>query len=213
MGSLRLEIPREELANFAFFGQLESFLGIEFKGLVRASPTVDFLVETISMALPRPQSGFTIGPVEVIEVIDEWMNGDLNHRIVYCSMKQNELTSNFPTGKIIPTFGSNLSPNGLVLQMVGESHELSEFYAKTKQLVPLKVVSTTLSKIAAASPILIPIEEEVLIRAYNSGFYNSPKTTSLRELSKSLGISKSSVANHLRGAENRLIEQYFEDQQ
>ena len=213
MGSLRLEIPREELANFAFFGQLEPFLGIEFKGLVRSSPTVDFLVETISMALPRPQSGFTIGPVEVIEVIDEWMNGDLNHRIVYCSMKQNELTSNFPTGKIIPTFGSNLSPNGLVLQMVGESHELSEFYAKTKQLVPLKVVSTTLSKIAAASPILIPIEEEVLTRAYNSGFYNSPKTTSLRELSKSLGISKSSVANHLRGAENRLIEQYFEDQQ
>lgn len=213
MGSLRLEIPREELANFAFFGQLESFLGIEFKGLVRASPTVDFLVETISMALPRPQSGFTIGPVEVIEVIDEWVDGDLDHRIVYCSMKQNELTSNFPTGKIIPTFGSNLSPNGLVLQMVGESHELSEFYAKTKQLVPLKVVSTTLSKIAAASPILIPMEEEVLTRAYNSGFYNSPKTTSLRELSKSLGISKSSVANHLRGAENRLIEQYFEDQQ
>ena len=211
MGSLRLEIPRENLANFAFFGQLDPFLGIEFKGLIRTSPTVDFLVETISMALPRPQSGFTIGPVEVIEVIDEWMNGDLNHRIVYCSMKQNELTSNFPTGKIIPTFGSNLSPNGLVLQMVGESHELSEFYAKTKQLVPLKVVSTTLSKIAAASPILIPMEEEVLTRAYNSGFYNSPKTTSLRELSNSLGISKSSVANHLRGAENRLIEQYFED--
>jgi len=213
VGSLRLEILREELANFAFFGQLDHLLGIEFKGLVRASPTVDFLVETISMALPRPQSGFTIGPVEVIEVIDEWVDGDLDHRIVYCSMKQNELTSNFPTGKIIPTFGSNLSPNGLVLQMVGESHELSEFYAKTKQLVPLKVVSTTLSKIAAANPILIPIEEEVLIRAYNSGFYNSPKTTSLRELSKSLGISKSSVANHLRGAENRLIEQYFEDQQ
>ena len=213
MGSLRLEIPREELANFAFFGQLDPLLGIEFKGLVRASPTVDFLVETISMALPRPQSGFTIGPVEVIGVIDEWMNGDLNHRIVYCSMKQNELTSNFPTGKIIPTFGSNLSPNGLVLQMVGESYELSEFYAKTKQLVPLKVVSTTLSKIAAASPILIPIEEKVLTRAYNSGFYSSPKTTSLRELSNSLGISKSSVANHLRGAENQLIEQYFEDQQ
>ena len=213
MGSLRLEILREELANFAFFGQLDPLLGIEFKGLVRASPTVDFLVETISMALPRPQSGFTIGPVEVIEVIDEWVDGDLDHRIVYCSMKQNELTSNFPTGKIIPTFGSNLSPNGLVLQMVGESHELSDFYAKTKQLVPLKVVSTTLSKIAAANPILIPIEEEVLIRAYNSGFYNSPKTTSLRELSNSLGISKSSVANHLRGAENQLIEQYFEDQQ
>ena len=213
MGSLRLEISREDLANFAFFGQLDPFLGIEFKGLIRTSPTVDFLVETISMALPRPQPGFTIGPVEVIEVIDEWVNGDLNHRMVYCSMKGNELTSNFPTGKIIPTFGSNLSPNGLVLQMVGESHELSEFYAKTKQLVSLKVVSTTLSKIAAASPILISIEEEALTRAYNSGFYNSPKTTSLRELSKSLGISKSSVANHLRGAENRLIEQYFEDQQ
>ena len=213
MGSLRLEISREDLANFAFFGQLDPFLGIEFKGLIRTSPTVDFLVETISMALPRPQSGFTIGPVEVIEVIDEWVNGDLDHRIVYCSMKQNELTSNFPTGKIIPTFGSNLSPNGLVLQMIGEPHELSEFYAKTKQLISLKVVSTTLSKIAAVNPILIPIEEEILIRAYNSGFYNSPKTTSLRELSKSLGISKSSVANHLRGAENRLIEQYFEDQQ
>ncbi len=213
MGSLRLEIPRENLANFAFFGQLDPFLGIEFKGLIRTSPTVDFLVETISMALPRPQPGFTIGPVEVIEVIDEWVNGDLNHRMVYCSMKGNELTSNFPTGKIIPTFGSNLSSNGLVLQMIGEPHELSEFYAKTKQLVSLKVVSTTLSKIAAASPILIPIEEEVLTRAYNSGFYSSPKTTSLRELSNSLGISKSSVANHLRGAENQLIEQYFEDQQ
>ena len=213
MGSLRLEIPREDLANFAFVGQLDPFLGIEFKGLIRTSPTVDFLVETISMALPRPQPGFTIGPVEVIEVIDEWVNGDLNHRMVYCSMKGNELTSNFPTGKIIPTFGSNLSSNGLVLQMIGEPHELSEFYQKTKQLVSLKVVSTTLSKIAAASPILIPIEEEVLTRAYNSGFYNSPKTTSLRELSNSLGISKSSVANHLRGAENRLIEQYFEDQQ
>ena len=213
MGSLRLEIPREELANFAFFGQLDPFLGIEFKGLIRTSPTVDFLVETISMALPRPQPGFTIGQVEVIEVIDEWVNGDLNHRMVYCSMKGNELTSNFPTGKIIPTFGSNLSSNGLVLQMIGEPHELSEFYQKTKQLVSLKVVSTTLSKIAAASPILIPIEEKVLTRAYNSGFYSSPKTTSLRELSNSLGISKSSVANHLRGAENQLIEQYFEDQQ
>lgn len=213
MGSLRLEILRENLANFVFFGQLNPFLGIEFKGLIRTSPTVDFLVETISMGLPRPQPGFTIGPVEVIEVIDEWVNGDLNHRMVYCSMKGSELTSNFSTGKIMPTFGSNLSSNGLVIQMIGEPHELSEFYQKTKQLVSLKVVSTTLSKIATASPILIPIEEEVLTSAYNSGFYNSPKTTSLRELSNSLGISKSSVANHLRGAENRLIEQYFEDQQ
>ena len=212
MGSLRLEISREELANFSFFGQLDPFLGIEFKGLIRTLPTVDFLVETISMALPRPHPGFTIGPVEVIEVIDEWVNGDLNHRIIFCSMKENGFTKNFSTGKIIPTFGSNLSPNGLVLQMIGEPNELSDFYPKTKQSISLKVVSTSLSKIAEASPILMPIEEEALTRAYYSGFYNSPKATSLRELSNSLGISKSSVANHLRVAENRLIEQYFEDQ-
>ena len=48
-------------------------------------------------------------------------------------------------------------------------------------------------------------EIEILKIAYSKGYYELPKRTYLLGISKAVGLSKSTVEEHLRKAENRII--------
>lgn len=54
-------------------------------------------------------------------------------------------------------------------------------------------------------------QERVLKSAFELGYYDYPKRVSTEELSKSLGIAPSTVAEILRRAERRIIGSYFEN--
>ena len=53
-------------------------------------------------------------------------------------------------------------------------------------------------------------QREVLIAAYKLGYYDIPRRITSEELAKKLGLVDSTVVEHLRKAEHRLITQVFE---
>jgi len=52
---------------------------------------------------------------------------------------------------------------------------------------------------------------EALVSAYEHGYYNEPRETSLEELGSVLGISRSAVSGRLKRASRRLIEESLDD--
>jgi len=52
---------------------------------------------------------------------------------------------------------------------------------------------------------LTPSQEEILLLAYEEGYYSYPRRTSLRELAKKAGLSVSALAERLRKAEAKVI--------
>jgi predicted DNA binding protein len=53
-------------------------------------------------------------------------------------------------------------------------------------------------------------QREVLITAYKMGYYEIPRKLNSDELAKKLGLVNSTVVEHLRKAEQRLIRQILE---
>jgi len=52
---------------------------------------------------------------------------------------------------------------------------------------------------------LTPSQEEILLLAYEEGYYSYPRRTSLRELARKAGLSVSALAERLRKAEAKVI--------
>ena len=171
------------------------------------------MVETISRNIPAPPVGVDLGGYQVEEILDQWNNASLNHRLLVCLLPESQLFNGMVDGAIIPAYGTNLSSNGMVVQLIGRGGELSQLLENIRQNLPVSKVTTTLSQAVVQQSLLESDIEKTLEVAHDLGFYQSPKRTSLRELSKRLGMSKSSVSNHLRAAENRLVEKYLDDRQ
>ncbi len=53
-------------------------------------------------------------------------------------------------------------------------------------------------------------QANVFITAYDAGYYNSPRDISLVDLSRKMGISRSTVAGHLRTVERVMAEMMVE---
>ncbi len=56
---------------------------------------------------------------------------------------------------------------------------------------------------------LTPRQEEVLIKAFITGYYDYPRRMKLDEIARSMGISVSTLAEHMRRAEKKLVEAFM----
>ncbi|SMD31466.1 helix-turn-helix domain-containing protein [Picrophilus oshimae] len=50
-----------------------------------------------------------------------------------------------------------------------------------------------------------PIEMQIIVEAYNHGYYDIPRKTGIRELADSFGLSKSTVQEYIRSAEAKAL--------
>ena len=204
-------IDSSELSETSPFDEVSNYLGIEFKGIVSTTPELKIIIETISRGIPKTPVGISFGPCTIDANLDEWENGTLQHRLDVILIDSAFVNSHFNSGSIIPTFGTNFSSNGLVIQLIGSPDSLSSFLTDLRQRIPIKKITTSLSQPIKANDEFDDTTMKVISAAFDQGFYNSPKSTSLRTLAKDLQMSKSSVSNHLRIAESRLVQKHVQD--
>lgn len=57
--------------------------------------------------------------------------------------------------------------------------------------------------------VLTDTQRETLRLAFDTGYYQQPRETSLEELAEALGVSKSAVSQRLNGAERKLVQSVF----
>jgi predicted DNA binding protein len=87
---------------------------------------------------------------------------------------------------------------------VGKSGQISKFLEKMKRArVRYKILSLTDAKFSLDSPLsrLTDKQRAILTSAYNLGYYDIPRRFNSEQLSKKLNLGRSTVAEHLRKAE------------
>lgn len=100
------------------------------------------------------------------------------------------------------------SPEGVNLYVICEDELVGDVISTIKNVYRAEVIG-----IEEYSPEDSPVlklskrQFEVLLFAYKSGYFDNPRRITLRELAQILGLSPSTVKEHLRKAERKILEE------
>jgi predicted DNA binding protein len=106
--------------------------------------------------------------------------------------------------------GTNLTSKGLIIQLSGSGESITPLLNELKKNLKVRSISGAKGGKGMISNAISSEEYRVLKAAHSNGWYDSPKSTSLRILAKELNISKSSVSNHLNSSESKIVSNFFE---
>jgi len=110
-------------------------------------------------------------------------------------------------GRLHPPF--ELTPEAWRISVVGTSRQLDQFLAKLRRLrLRYRARSIGSAEFREQSPLasLTPRQRETLSAAYRLGYYSMPRRADSARVAQSLRAAKSTTVEHLRKAENRLLD-------
>jgi DNA-binding CsgD family transcriptional regulator len=108
------------------------------------------------------------------------------------------------TGTLVVTLPIRFRADGAVdLTVLGAGSDLREALAVVREVADVTVLAVREGWSAAPDP-LTDRQQEVLAAAYEAGYYDYPRRATQNEVASTLGISGSTVAEHLRHAEAAL---------
>ena len=102
---------------------------------------------------------------------------------------------------------SIFSKDKQVLSVIGNEENLKKFLGVIKYIGEVKSMSFKKATFNEQSILscLTDKQREIIIAAKKNGYYNYPRKINSQDLSKKVGLSKPTVVQHLRKAEQRLI--------
>jgi predicted DNA binding protein len=108
------------------------------------------------------------------------------------------------TGTLVVTLPIRFRADGAVdLTVLGAGSDLREALAVVREVADVTVLAVREGWSTAPDP-LTDCQQEVLAAAYEAGYYDYPRRATQNEVASTLGISGSTVAEHLRHAEAAL---------
>ncbi len=115
-------------------------------------------------------------------------------------------------GYLFPPLG--IEDGKVKFSFLGNESQIKDFMEKIDALaIHYRVILLADANFSPISPLnlLTEKQQEVLLAAYKLGYYDIPRKINTEELSKKLGLVDSTVVEHLRKAELRLIKQIIEN--
>ncbi len=115
-------------------------------------------------------------------------------------------------GYLYPPLG--IADGKVKFSFLGNEQQIKEFMEKIDAIgVHYRVVLLADANFSPISPLnqLTEKQQEVLMAAYKLGYYDIPRKITSEQLAKKLGLVDSTVVEHLRKAEQRLIRQILEN--
>jgi len=115
------------------------------------------------------------------------------------------------SGYLFPPLG--IRDGKIRFSFLGNEMQIKDFMEKIDVLgIHYRVVLLADANFSPTSPLngLTEKQRETLIAAYKHGYYDIPRKISSEELAKKLGLVDSTVVEHLRKAEKRLMAQLLE---
>ena len=110
---------------------------------------------------------------------------------------------------LIYTTPSFQSEDRIVLSFMGEQKNLMTFVTLMKEGQIGEVTNMTFKRAAYQRKDMLSVltdkQREVMVAAYNHGYYDVPKGISSERLSERVNISKPTMLEHLRKAERRIL--------
>tara|TARA_B100001142_G_scaffold113138_1_gene115218 strand:+ start:496 stop:1137 length:642 start_codon:yes stop_codon:yes gene_type:complete len=211
MRAVRVDFDLESIIHTSLIRSALNSVSWDFRGIINQQDG-DLLImcECITLNSPPPPPGFGINGITIEKHLQTWQNKLLTHTLLVLRFSNEILGKYFLFNDLTILAGTNLTSKGLIVQLSGSSESITPLLNELKRNLNVRSISSAKGGKGMISSTISSEEYRVLQAAHSNGWYNSPKSTSLRDLAKELKISKSSVSNHLNSSESKIISNFFE---
>jgi len=211
MRAVRVVFDLEPILHTSLVRNALNSVSWDFRGIINQQDG-DLLImcECISLNSPPPPPGFTINGITIEKHLQTWQNKLLTHTLLVLRFSNDILGKYFLSNDLTILAGTNLTSKGLIVQLSGSGVSITPLLKELKRNLSVRSISSAKGGKGMISSAISSEEYRVLKAAHSNGWYNSPKSTSLRDLAKELKISKSSVSNHLNSSESKIVSNFFE---
>jgi len=169
------------------------------------------LVECITTGHPCPPPGVSVDGVTMIQILETWRTQNLTHHLVVIEFDSDFVGSFFHSNELAIVAGTNLTKNGLILQVVGKQTAIMEFLNAIRASIKVDRVTTGKGGEGMVESGPSIQQYRVIKVAFDSGWYDVPKGISIRDLADKLELSKSTVAEQLKRAEKNIVGSFLDN--
>lgn len=158
------------------------------------------------------QSNGSLGVMEVINVIEK-NEGEAVVLVKARAPPEFEQMSKDFDLDLIWTTPMKVNRDKIVYSFIGDDGSIRKMVQLLKtfgETTKLSVQDVTFHGSEMLSS-LTPKQRELMLEAKRLGYYNYPRSVSATDLAKATGLSRSTVVEHLRKAEIRLLDRLLED--
>ena len=211
MRAVRVVFDLESIIHTSLIKNALNSVSWDFRGIINQQDG-DLLImcECISLNSPPPPPGFGINGITIEKHLQTWQNKLLTHTLLVLRFSNHILGKYFLCNDLTILAGTNLTSKGLIIQLSGSGESITPLLNELKKNLKVRSISGAKGGKGMISNAISSEEYRVLKAAHSNGWYDSPKSTSLRILAKELNISKSSVSNHLNSSESKIVSNFFE---
>jgi hypothetical protein len=151
----------------------------------------------------------TIGNMEILNVLKSEGNKVICLVKYYEPEDSKDLFKEFDLG-LIPTMPSFVSVDKCICTYIGENENLTKFIELIKTHAG-EITNMSFKKAVYERQDLLSVltdkQKDVLITAHKHGYYKYPKKINSEQLSKKVDIGKATLVQHLRKAEERILDE------
>ena len=157
----------------------------------------------------------TMGNLEILSVLKSIDN---KHTCLIRYTESEESIGQFQESDLglIHTIPTIISPEKFTLSMIGERKNLEDFIKMMRNAGTIRNMSFRKAAYQKADilAVLTDKQREVMVAAFQNGYYDYPKKISSERLCHKVSISKPTLLQHMRKAEGRILREimtgYFE---
>ena len=150
----------------------------------------------------------TLGNMEILSVLKSIGN---KHTCLIRYTEAEEAKEQFQESDLglIHTIPTIISLEKFTISMMGERKNLSDFVEMMRNAGTIRKMSFRRAAYQRADilAVLTDKQREVMVAAFQNGYYDFPKKISSRQLCQKVSISKPTLLQHMRKAEGRILKE------
>ena len=201
-----IEVPRDKITDFPGHEMLDSWKIVQgfksdrggFAGICQIKlrpPTRNPLELTKYLDITK------------LQILTKLDDGSL---MVYVSGKPDSRWNEIDSSKFGYLLAPELTQDSLRKTLIGTRVQVEKMLSRLEKAgMPFEIVSASEARFTPDSLFmsLTASQRKTVAEAYSSGYFDVPRKTDSKKLARSLGISKSTLSEHLRKAEKHLLAQ------
>jgi predicted DNA binding protein len=200
------EIVKEEMAEtFAF---IRSYTILE---TLKMDYREGICIEIMEFTLKEGSSIHdirTVGNIEILSVLKS-IGGIHTCLIRYTEPEETKGQFQESDLGLIHTIPTIISPEKFTISMMGERKNLADFVEMMRTVGTIRKMAFRRAAYQKADilAVLTDKQREVMLAAFQNGYYDYPKKISSRRLCQKVSISKPTLLQHMRKAEGRILKE------
>lgn len=211
MRTLTLEIEpfetvKKEMAET--FAQVRSYSILE---TLKTDYQEGICIEIIELTLKEGASIHDVRTVGNMEILSVLKSIDSKHTCLIRYKEREESIGQFQESDLglIHTIPTIISQEKFTISMMGEQKNLSDFVEMIRNAGTIRKMSFRRAAYQKADilAVLTDKQREVMVAAFQNGYYDFPKKISSKKLCRKVSISKPTLLQHMRKAEGRILKE------